>query len=583
MEPRSDKPGEKRRRPRRGKSGEPRRDDGGTQRADGGGNQRADGGGNQRRDGGGTQRRDGAPQQREAGGRGDGRRRKRRRRPKQKKGPPPEAKKASPLEAAPEIDTSKAAFAPLSEDERAVIRAHFRFIAKHRKILRVKLNAAEDLLVNGVKEPEHRGVCLHLLGKVDRACINAALTRIDDEEKKTRLLEGVVRFSRDVAIVLLYLESLSSSGSRDEAAAAVAAAFEQIEFKDVSAAQMRRLLELAASLFDAKQLPQLVLGLLGNDGFKETFDQSLDDLPASLTDLFAPLRAVHAVVIEGRRTDLGDDVLARGLDLLLAAPDAMLRSHPESMRRRLVQLALDLEPESAERALATLLDSFDKKGRHYSDLAMHRARRMLAAARDDDARAILTAVREHHPGFKLPGRLLTALDAPRVGRIALLDDRPESIRRGLWLDEQYPVWVRVGTQEQTERFAHAAALHKGLLLPNVAPLLVSGTTSDGPFFAVPQVGTPATGRVSRDLARAGIEILSALAWAGVVLPDASADRFLLQGDRLWLWSLLDAHAAQPEDARREMVDPARAWCKACKAFAAVDQARDLEPLAAALQ
>ena len=119
---------------------------------------------------------------------------------------------------------------PLGPEEVAAMKQHFAFLLKYRKVLRLKLNAAEDLLVNGAKDPAHRGVCLHLLGKVDRAMVNGALTRLDTPEARTRFTEGVVRFSSDVALTLSYLESLSESSSRDEASAALSMGFERIDF-----------------------------------------------------------------------------------------------------------------------------------------------------------------------------------------------------------------------------------------------------------------------------------------------------------------------------------------------------------------
>ena len=56
------------------------------------------------------------------------------------------------------------------------------------------------------------------------SAITAALGRLKDAEQKTRFLGGVVRFTRDVAIVIQYLESLSASAPKAEAAATLVAA-----------------------------------------------------------------------------------------------------------------------------------------------------------------------------------------------------------------------------------------------------------------------------------------------------------------------------------------------------------------------
>jgi hypothetical protein len=48
------------------------------------------------------------------------------------------------------------------------MKEHFKFLRQHRKLLKLRLNATEDLLLNGVKDPVHRGVCQHLLAKVEK-------------------------------------------------------------------------------------------------------------------------------------------------------------------------------------------------------------------------------------------------------------------------------------------------------------------------------------------------------------------------------------------------------------------------------
>src|SRR5262245_4997992 len=62
----------------------------------------------------------------------------------------------------------------LSPAEVAEMRQHLAFLRSYREALRLKLNATEDLLVNGQRPPTDRGVVRHLLAKVDRAAIDAA-------------------------------------------------------------------------------------------------------------------------------------------------------------------------------------------------------------------------------------------------------------------------------------------------------------------------------------------------------------------------------------------------------------------------
>lgn len=475
------------------------------------------------------------------------------------------------LDAESSIDTTKAADAPLSDIELREIREHFRFIARHRKVLRLKVNATEDLLLNGARDPEHRGVCIHLLGKIDRACINAALTRIDDAGKRTQILEGVVRFCTDVAIVLLYLESLTESDSRTSAAAALSSALKRLDFASFSAAQMRRLLDLTMSLFGERERPQLVFELLQNDAFRAALDNSIESLPDALAELIVPMRAAHAAVVEGGENEHGADALARGVSLLLAAPEGLLTAHSEDVRSRLFEIGLDAaeQSKSTGKALNAILDSFAKDSRRYSQLAVVRARHLLEKHRDDEARKILEQLRKHHASFRMPARWLTALDGPRLGRIALPPDAdPTEIVKGLWLDHQRPVWVVTGSPDDAQRFDAETALHEELLLPGLVPFFFSGLSDDHrPYLVFEQVGTPASatsgsgrnaGEPSR-LARSGIEILSALALAGIALPDVETRRFLVDGGSLLLARLDGAERVAADEARRRHLPIGKAW------------------------
>ena len=89
------------------------------------------------------------------------------------------------------VDLDKNADEPLTKQEVAMLRDHFRFLRENRKELRLKVNANEDLLLNGVREPVHRGVCRHLLGKVERSNVLAAAERLEPA-RAARLLAGII-------------------------------------------------------------------------------------------------------------------------------------------------------------------------------------------------------------------------------------------------------------------------------------------------------------------------------------------------------------------------------------------------------
>jgi hypothetical protein len=163
-----------------------------------------------------------------------------------------------------------------------------------------------------------------------------------------------------------------------------------------------------------------------------------------------------------------------------------------------------------------------------------------------------------------------------VGRVVFTDQaaaedkNPDRLRRGLWLDHQTPVWVRVGTAQDDARFAREIELHQRALVPGVVPLLVSAAGGpEQPYLAVAGGGRPAPKVLrGRKLAatemlpmiREGALLLRAVALAGVRLPDVELWRFLVAADgRLWLANFANATAATPEEASAHHLELAYQW------------------------
>lgn len=431
------------------------------------------------------------------------------------------------------------------------MRHHLRFLFKNRQVLRLKVNAAEDLLLNGAREPTHRGQCLHLLDKVDLACVTSALTRLPDAKSRSGLLAGVVRFSTDPGVLLLYLESLLDAGARSTAALAFGVAVRRIDFASLSLSRMRRVLELIASTFEGHERVQVLFGLLQNASFRTAFDGATEALPEQLSGVFVPLAAVHEVVVEGQPNRHGLDTLAQGVTMLLDAPAEVLQSHPEAIRERLLEHGLRLvrAPRVADRAEDALLLSLPRDSRTFSRLGLLRAAELMRRHEDERAAKLLSAIREAHPGFNMPGRWLAALEAPRIGRFAWLGwdardrggEAPEQgrrLRRAFWLDAQRAVWLRVGRPEDAEAVAREVALQRACAIAGVVPLAAHGRTEEGaPWVALPPLGRPADlllprWRPSRAQAMAaalaGAQALLGLALAGVELPDADPARLLVE-------------------------------------------------------
>ncbi|MCP4871741.1 MAG: hypothetical protein GY898_23790 [Proteobacteria bacterium] len=422
------------------------------------------------------------------------------------------------------------------------MKRHLRFIRDHRRLLRVRLNAEEDLLVNGVREPTHRGKCVHLLGKIDHHLVTVALDRIDDPRVRRELLAGIVRFSTDDGILVLYLEALTDSASRAVAASAFPLAMARLDFEELGPARFSRLLEIAASVFvDPHERASVVFGLMHTPGFRETFREASASLPRPLGEVFRPLLAVYEDVVLGDDVDHRPEDVSKGAAILLSAPEAIQQAWPPEVRLRLLRLALARadKDDLADRAAGALLGTLPPKSDEFREFALLRASMLLRAQADARAKWELKRLKGSQPKCEPALQWLDALAAPRVGRMALPPGAKlgKGMVRAFWLDEQRPVWLRVGRSEHKDTFLAEAKIHGQLALPGVAPLLVRGTAEKGkPWVAVPAIGRPAHETLrgaARDLPAAlwlawqGTSVLAALATAGWKLPDARAWRFLL--------------------------------------------------------
>ena len=452
---------------------------------------------------------------------------------------------------------ASAAATPLSPDEVAKMKQHLAFLRHYKDALRLKLNSQEDLLVNGQREPADRGVCRHLLGKLDRATIDAALQREplrSDAAGRARMLAGAVRVTADLGTLLSYLEALSQVRSHAEAAQAFAEVVERIDFESLSATRVVRLLQVLIQTFADHERVQVLFSLLAIPGFRRAFDAATP-LPPDVADAVLPLRAVHRRLVEGGGAD-APAVLTTGLERVLSAPDPVLRGYAEPLRAAMLELAVDpaVPPPIADRAAGVLLPSLPRTGRTYADLALRRAAHLLVRHADDRARATLEELKRAQPGLRRAERWLAALDARRLGRIAV-GGTPAAGRlaEAFWLDGQRPVWLRTAAASEAERLTLEANLQEQLALPGVAPVVEHGVASGMPYVAVSGTGRPWTivepPAPTEALERAAhtARLLRALALAGVMLPDVEPERFLATSGGGATLVLADLDAVRPAD------------------------------------
>ncbi len=443
------------------------------------------------------------------------------------------------------------------------MKQHLVYLREYKDTFRLRLNAAEDLLVNGRREPSERGVCRHLLGKVDRAVIEAAAGREplkSNVTARSRMLAGAIRLTADVGVLLAYLETLGAERSHAEAAQAFSEVVHRIDFESLSATRLARLLQVLTETFQGQDRVQVLFSMLDGAAFRRAFDAAESALPPEVAAIFAPLRAVHRRLL-GEATDSTvpareSERLAIGLEQVMAAPDTVLRGYAEPLRIRMLELALDPAiPEAlADRAAGVLLTSVARTGKTFTRLALRWIAQLLARHVDDRARATLEEVKRAAPGFHTTERWLAALDARRLGRIALTAPLPERGRltAGFWLDGQRPVWLRSAPATSADTLAREAELQATLALPGVAPIVEHGVDAGIPYVAVSAAGQPWHRHDTAPLERAtalalaaqAARILRALALAGVALPDAEPERFCIGTERTPVLVLADLDGAE---------------------------------------
>lgn len=465
----------------------------------------------------------------------------------------------------------KLADEPLSAGEVAEMKEHFKFLRQHRKLLKLRLNATEDLLLNGVREPSHRGVCQHLLAKVEKDRVLTVTERLPPGEA-AKLLAGVLRFAPEVSYVLRYLECVSDASSQPEAAAALVHAVRRIRFTETSSAQVRQILTLIVSVFPREELPVLLFNWLYHGGFRQAIDRASETLPVELAEIVVPLRAAHQVLNEeGGPAPSRNGEAVRGLRLLLRARVANLAELSERVRRRLFEGGLDVAGHEPTELAA--LDGLLKhlKWRVEQDRSHALVRLASAHLASGDEAGASALLQEHPPSgdqAALAKRWLRALGGARIGPIALDERGPHRTRRqaphrqsedaapptdrwlrGFHVATQTQVRVRLGTPQQLAGYSSQVALWRSVLIPGVLRPLLAGEHGEQPYVAVRAVGhgllgtqrTTRSPSAAREHAIEACALLHALAKQGVCLPDAEPRRFSLdECGRVWLTDLWGA-------------------------------------------
>lgn len=483
---------------------------------------------------------------------------------------------------------------PLTPQEIARLKVHFRFLKEHRNLLKLRVNATEDLLLNGVREPSHRGVCQHLLAKVERSRVLTVSQTLPPAEA-VRLLGGIIRFAPEMGYILRYLECVKQTASQAQAGAAVTEALKQIEFSELSAAQMRQLVALIADVFAERDLPIFLFTLLYDGPFRTALDRSLDGFPEVLARMVRPLRAVHEAIAstssdslrdrDRRRTASADvQALKAGVELLLDVNPLSLAELAEPVRRRLFYLGCETlrsQPLARIDTLQQLLTSLSfPQAVEQVSASVSLVGALLAAGEELAAKKLIDRVRKPEDTGSMLARWRVALDAPRVGTVAIDSSRsnrehppPGRWTRGWHVPTQSNVLVRYGELAEQRAYAELIAIWRRLLVPGVARIVAANSEPNRrPYIAVELPGSPLNreaqkgSRIEERLRlRWAVELcalLCALAQQGALIADSELYRFNTdQEGRLWLVDLWGLCSAEPNQAQAAHCESARAACR----------------------
>lgn len=483
----------------------------------------------------------------------------------------------APLAKAQTLDLDQDREAPLADREQREAERHLAFLKRFKTALRLSLNAKEDLLVNGAKAPEDRGVLKHLFQKVDKAAVERALAREplkSDVATRSAFLAGVVRLQPDTSNLLAYLETLAGSADRRVGARAFGATCERIDFSTLSAAQLSRLLEVCRATFDGPDRVQAFFGLLDSPSFRDRFEAHADDLPRPVQDDLRPLAAAHRAVSSD--APLPDDETARariaeGVRRWVQAPAEVLASYPLEHRARLAEFMVAAADGTAPDALPpALMDSLPRDHPSYARLGLAWSEKLTQAGQVEAARGLLDQVTRAHPERRDAARRKAALEGERAGPLVLGERRLGRLRAAFWLEEAAHGWLELAPASEAEALAKRARWQADLLLPGVAPSLTAGRLPDGRGYLLLSAAggpTPAARRGLMEalrLTRDAVAILRGLATAGVALPDGRLERFWGDGRKHPL-TLVDLDGAEKSDEARAtmgLAAPARELARA---------------------
>ena len=491
------------------------------------------------------------------------------------------------------VDRSRPADEPLTRAEMADMRRHLAFIRRYRSVLRLKLNATEDLLVNGTKQTDHRGTCKHLLSKIDQSSITAALGREplhSDVKSRVDFLGGAAAITGDLRVLFQFLEAMGQTGASQDAARAFTLAVQDIDFASVTSARLNQLLEVMQAVFDEHEVTGTLFGLLQGRGFRQAFDANAESLKPELTARFVPLRAVFEAISartksrsrRGGQQRESSEALSEGLRLMLSAPPGVIGAYPEAVRISLLGSAIATGAPwvATTGGVLDLLRSLPVDSNEYRSLGSSYAKLLLASGAYKQALSALLELQKIKKPPKEVKELTVRLRAPRIAHFSLQSKKPvDGLQLAFSLRDVEPVLVRFARPGSKEQVENEVRIQADICLPGVLDVLEHGVSDTGQsYVAVPVAGErldwalesqdrAASREVTVDLAVEGIRLFRALGLARVTLPDVATSRFVLdRPDRLLLADFTGARTTSETEAAEAARRSAADWCRSALVF-----------------
>lgn len=496
-----------------------------------------------------------------------------------------------PIQHRNRLDLSKPADLALTPDEQKEMIQHLKFIQRFKGALRLSLNANEDLLVNQTKPPTDRGICKHLLAKIDGPAIDRALARDSlktNHAERARFLAGIVRLRPSLSMLLSYLETLSTIDERRDAARGFALTVNTIDFSQVTESQVSRILTDLRVIFEPHDLIQSFFGLMDSAEFRNALASVKDNISAELYSTYDSLEAAYRFVIQEQTPTESEDWanLQRGVVALLDVPKNILKTFPLTARRKMVELAssgslnsfFEKEPERKQSALSTtryLFDSLPKDDPAVAKLRRQQFEQLLRSEHFAEAEKLLGQMSRQGDDGEWVKKRRNALSWPKLDNYLIRDGLPKhsiELREALWTEQNAFVWILTGSVDCAGELSARANLQSKLTLSDLPIVLDHRLSSKGPYYiSFPKLGQildakrpPKSRRDQLRYASKGIQLLQTLSLLSVEIPDISPARWLMTrgpAPQLQLYNLHGIKKSNPASASIAHTHAAHEWIR----------------------